>query len=76
MILGKIGAMCTRFRVYDVDSKLHGQEVKTLKLDEQQFLGEATCTLCEVSFLVISKCVEGGTIVQCRKRVRTCNRFD
>ncbi|CAH1419072.1 unnamed protein product [Lactuca virosa] len=36
------------FRVYDVDRKLHGPQVKTLKLDEQQFLGEATCTLSEI----------------------------
>ncbi|KAJ7957170.1 Protein BONZAI like [Quillaja saponaria] len=36
------------FRVYDVDSQFHNVEVKTLKLDEQQFLGEATCALTEI----------------------------
>ncbi|KAM7471579.1 hypothetical protein LguiA_009762 [Lonicera macranthoides] len=36
------------FRVYDVDTQFHGLEVKMLKLDEQQFLGEATCTLSEI----------------------------
>ncbi|KAA8540617.1 hypothetical protein F0562_024464 [Nyssa sinensis] len=36
------------FRVYDVDTPFHDQEVKMLKLDEQQFLGEATCALSEI----------------------------
>ncbi|KAI3512769.1 hypothetical protein L1887_20088 [Cichorium endivia] len=36
------------FRVYDVDTKHQGSQVKALNLDEQQFLGEATCTLSEI----------------------------
>ncbi|XP_052182268.1 protein BONZAI 1-like isoform X2 [Diospyros lotus] len=36
------------FRVYDVDSHFHNIDVQMLKLDEQQFLGEATCTLSEI----------------------------
>ncbi|KAL8502210.1 hypothetical protein ACS0TY_021357 [Phlomoides rotata] len=36
------------FRVYDVDTQFHGIDVKALKLEEQQFLGEASCTLSEI----------------------------
>ncbi|KAI3860034.1 hypothetical protein MKX03_029903 [Papaver bracteatum] len=36
------------FRVYDVDTKYHNMPPKTLKLDEQDFLGEATCVLSEI----------------------------
>ncbi|WCJ36353.1 Calcium-dependent phospholipid-binding Copine family protein [Euphorbia peplus] len=36
------------FRVYDVDTQFHNTEVKMLKLEEQQFLGEASCTLSEI----------------------------
>ncbi|KAH9617556.1 hypothetical protein KSS87_013852 [Heliosperma pusillum] len=36
------------FRVYDVDTQFHGVDVKMLKLDEQQYLGEAECGLSEV----------------------------
>ncbi|KAL5795374.1 hypothetical protein ACOSQ2_000194 [Xanthoceras sorbifolium] len=36
------------FRVYDVDTQFHNVDVKNLKLDEQQFLGEATCLLSEI----------------------------
>ncbi|KVH99051.1 hypothetical protein Ccrd_022745 [Cynara cardunculus var. scolymus] len=36
------------FHVYDVDTQLHGPEVKTLKLDDQQYLGEGTCTLSQI----------------------------
>ncbi|MFS7940307.1 putative C2 domain-containing protein [Helianthus anomalus] len=36
------------FRVYDVDTQFHGSEVKTLKLDDQQYLGGCTCTLSEI----------------------------
>ncbi|KAM7480215.1 hypothetical protein LguiA_028428 [Lonicera macranthoides] len=36
------------FRVYDVDTHFQDLEVKMLKLDEQQFLGEATCALSEI----------------------------
>ncbi|KAI3863656.1 hypothetical protein MKW98_031248 [Papaver atlanticum] len=36
------------FRVYDIDSKYHKMPLKTLKLDEQDFLGEATCALSEI----------------------------
>ncbi|XP_031405222.1 protein BONZAI 1-like isoform X2 [Punica granatum] len=36
------------FRVYDVDTPFHNVEVKMLKLDEQQFLGEATCALSQI----------------------------
>ncbi|XP_010663805.1 protein BONZAI 1 isoform X2 [Vitis vinifera] len=36
------------FRVYDVDTQFHNVDVKMLKLDEQQFLGEATCSLSEI----------------------------
>ncbi|KAI3969143.1 hypothetical protein MKW92_052889 [Papaver armeniacum] len=35
------------FRVYDVDTKYHKMPLKTLNLDEQDFLGEATCALSE-----------------------------
>ncbi|KAK4572174.1 hypothetical protein RGQ29_030554 [Quercus rubra] len=36
------------FHVYDVDSKYHNVLVKTLKLNDQEFLGEATCVLSEI----------------------------
>ncbi|KAI8529287.1 hypothetical protein RHMOL_Rhmol12G0213600 [Rhododendron molle] len=36
------------FRVYDVDTQFHNLDVKMLKLDEQQFLGEATCALSQI----------------------------
>ncbi|KAD5507740.1 hypothetical protein R6Q59_031479 [Mikania micrantha] len=36
------------FRVYDVDTQFHGPEGKTLKLDDQQYLGECTCHLSEI----------------------------
>ncbi|XP_071692312.1 protein BONZAI 1-like [Rutidosis leptorrhynchoides] len=36
------------FRVYDVDSHIDDPETKTLKLDDQQYLGEATCTLSQI----------------------------
>ncbi|OMO55290.1 C2 calcium-dependent membrane targeting [Corchorus olitorius] len=36
------------FRVYDVDTKYHNKPVKALKLNEQEFLGEATCVLSEI----------------------------
>ncbi|XP_028091892.1 protein BONZAI 1-like isoform X1 [Camellia sinensis] len=36
------------FRVYDVDTQFDNVDVKMLKLDEQQFLGEATCALSEI----------------------------
>ncbi|KAI3951061.1 hypothetical protein MKW92_031589, partial [Papaver armeniacum] len=36
------------FRVYDIDTKYHKLPIKTLKLDEQDFLGEATCALSEI----------------------------
>lgn len=36
------------FRVYDVDSKFHNVPAKMLRLDEQQFLGEAECFLSEI----------------------------
>ncbi|KAK0589463.1 hypothetical protein LWI29_014652 [Acer saccharum] len=36
------------FRVFDVDTQFHNVDVKILKLDEQQFLGEATCILSEI----------------------------
>ncbi|XP_062143748.1 protein BONZAI 3-like isoform X1 [Alnus glutinosa] len=36
------------FHVYDVDSKYHNIPVKTLKLKDQDFLGEATCVLSEI----------------------------
>ncbi|KAJ8772461.1 hypothetical protein K2173_027638 [Erythroxylum novogranatense] len=36
------------FRVYDVDSQFHNVDVKMLKLEEQQFLGEASCALPEI----------------------------
>ncbi|KAK9278515.1 hypothetical protein L1049_028082 [Liquidambar formosana] len=36
------------FRLYDVDTQFHNVEVKLLKLDEQQFLGEATCALSQI----------------------------
>ncbi|KAH0466499.1 hypothetical protein IEQ34_003737 [Dendrobium chrysotoxum] len=37
------------FQLYDVDSQFHNVPEKTLKLDEQQFLGEASCFLSEVA---------------------------
>lgn len=36
------------FRVYDVDSKFHNVPAKMLRLDEQQFLGEAECFLSQI----------------------------
>ncbi|CAH1421718.1 unnamed protein product [Lactuca virosa] len=39
------------FQVYDVDSKYHNLSTKVLKLNEQDFLGEATCLLSEIMTL-------------------------
>jgi Ca2+-dependent lipid-binding protein len=36
------------FQVFDIDPQLHDVSEKMLKLEEQQFLGEATCLLSEV----------------------------
>ncbi|XP_021907197.1 protein BONZAI 3-like [Carica papaya] len=36
------------FRVYDVDTRYHNLPVKTLKLEDQEFLGEASCVLSEI----------------------------
>ncbi|XP_012471055.1 protein BONZAI 1 isoform X2 [Gossypium raimondii] len=36
------------FKVFDVDTQYHNVEVKMLKLEEQQSLGEACCTLSEL----------------------------
>ncbi|TXG65741.1 hypothetical protein EZV62_007016 [Acer yangbiense] len=36
------------FHVYDVDTKYHNVSVKMLKLNEQDFLGEASCSLSEI----------------------------
>ncbi|VFQ70923.1 unnamed protein product [Cuscuta campestris] len=36
------------FHIYDVDSKYHNLPVKTLKLKDQDFLGEANCVLSEI----------------------------
>ncbi|PRQ42042.1 putative C2 domain, von Willebrand factor, type A, copine, protein BONZAI [Rosa chinensis] len=36
------------FHVYDVDTKYHNVNVKTLKLEDQEFLGEGSCVLSEI----------------------------
>ncbi|GER49043.1 calcium-dependent phospholipid-binding protein [Striga asiatica] len=36
------------FHVYDVDSKYHNLPVKMLKLEDQDFLGEANCVVSEI----------------------------
>ncbi|KAK9033881.1 hypothetical protein V6N11_050062 [Hibiscus sabdariffa] len=36
------------FRVFDVDTQFHNVAVKMLKLEEQQYLGEASCALSEI----------------------------
>ncbi|TKY73715.1 BONZAI 1 [Spatholobus suberectus] len=36
------------FRVYDVDTQFRNVDVKMLELEEQQFLGEATCVLSQI----------------------------
>ncbi|CAH8362230.1 unnamed protein product [Eruca vesicaria subsp. sativa] len=36
------------FRVYDVDTKYQNSREEMLKLEDQQFLGEATCALSEI----------------------------
>ncbi|CAL1389240.1 unnamed protein product [Linum trigynum] len=36
------------FRVYDIDSQFHNVDVKMLKLEEQQFLGEASVILSQI----------------------------
>ncbi|XP_068667391.1 protein BONZAI 1-like [Aristolochia californica] len=36
------------FQVYDIDTQFHNVPVKALKLEEQQFLGEARCALSEI----------------------------
>ncbi|XP_075505134.1 protein BONZAI 1-like [Primulina tabacum] len=35
-------------RVYDVDTQFHDVDVKALKLEEQQFLGESSCSLSQI----------------------------
>ncbi|KAK2365105.1 protein BONZAI [Trifolium repens] len=36
------------FHVYDIDTTYHGVSTKTLKLEDQDFIGEATCNLSEI----------------------------
>ncbi|XP_038709402.1 uncharacterized protein LOC120004204 [Tripterygium wilfordii] len=36
------------FRLYDIDTQFHNVDVKILNLEEQEFLGEASCSLSEV----------------------------
>ncbi|KAK6125679.1 hypothetical protein DH2020_040571 [Rehmannia glutinosa] len=36
------------FHVYDIDSKYHNLPVKMLKLEDQDFLGEASCVVSEI----------------------------
>ncbi|KAK8468724.1 hypothetical protein PHAVU_006G096100 [Phaseolus vulgaris] len=36
------------FHVYDIDTKYHSVPTKTLKLQDQEFLGMATCSLSEI----------------------------
>ncbi|KAK4488924.1 hypothetical protein RD792_004714 [Penstemon davidsonii] len=36
------------FHIFDVDTSFHNIDTKALKLEEQQFLGEASCTLSEI----------------------------
>ncbi|XP_039005230.1 protein BONZAI 1-like isoform X2 [Hibiscus syriacus] len=36
------------FRVFDVDTQFHNVAVKMLKLEEQQYIGEASCALSEI----------------------------
>lgn len=36
------------FHVYDVDTNFHNKPVKSLKLKDQEFLGEANCVLSEI----------------------------
>lgn len=36
------------FHVYDVDTRYHNFYVKTLKLKDQEFLGEASCAISEI----------------------------
>ncbi|XP_065852861.1 protein BONZAI 3 [Euphorbia lathyris] len=36
------------FHIYDVDTEYHNKPVKSVKLNDQQFLGEASCVLSEV----------------------------
>lgn len=43
-----IGMCFSRFRVYAVDTPLHGPETQTLELDDQHYLGEATCALSQI----------------------------
>ncbi|KAK8710810.1 hypothetical protein V6N13_146119 [Hibiscus sabdariffa] len=36
------------FRVFDIDTQFHNVAVKMLKLEQQQYLGEASCALSEI----------------------------
>ncbi|KMT13538.1 hypothetical protein BVRB_4g083170 isoform A [Beta vulgaris subsp. vulgaris] len=36
------------FSIYDIDTKYHNVPVKALKLQDQEFLGEASCVLSEI----------------------------
>ncbi|KAJ1692164.1 hypothetical protein LUZ63_008862 [Rhynchospora breviuscula] len=36
------------FRVFDIDTKFHNTPVKSLKLDDQDYLGQASCALSEI----------------------------
>ncbi|KAL7191607.1 hypothetical protein ACSBR2_023645 [Camellia fascicularis] len=53
------------FRVYDVDTQFDNVDVKMLKLDEQHFLGEATCALSEI----VTKSNKSVTLDLVRKNV-------
>ncbi|KAF3614923.1 Protein BONZAI 3 [Capsicum annuum] len=43
-----LNSLNPKFRVYDIDTQFHNQDVKMLKLEEQDFLGEASCTLAQI----------------------------
>ncbi|CAJ1937599.1 unnamed protein product [Sphenostylis stenocarpa] len=57
------------FRVYDVDTQFHNADVKILKLEEQEYLGEATCALsesrnCGKLLVHAEECVSSKTTVE------------
>ncbi|KAH6806727.1 TBP-associated factor 5 [Perilla frutescens var. frutescens] len=50
------------FRVYDVGTQFYGLDVKALMLKEQQFLGEASCTLSELTVYAEESVVPETTV--------------
>ncbi|PHU24787.1 hypothetical protein BC332_09894 [Capsicum chinense] len=48
VVPNSLNPQCIRFCVLDVGTQFHNHDIKMLKLEEQDFLGEASCTLSQI----------------------------